>query len=525
MMGELAIRATENFFKGKKTSRFNEVIINLSKTQIKSSIDYLKSEAILLCNLDASPNVTLNYSLASPVLPSHRQWLSNVTRDLSSFIKSGMPGRERLSVAIGIAKMVKKEHHYSSFTEPLIDAITALFNHLEFQSRIDLSLIHFTAFQEVFVRMCSKAIEITKLTSFGPQFSTWSFSQLLTAKDLKLLANQLNHTSLSNTPSFRKQRIIRRLINHSQFVTRMIKLKSNGCIGKTWNCECNSRKVTLLIPKIVSKAQCLSKVNNNRYIDRMGFTYLSDGAFAITATKYWQSLGDIDGIGTTKILQQPIVKMKNGVKGWLVSRNSVYLPENINTSISILCVRGKEYLSFVLQIDSPGLLRIFENCNYTTQTGIFSVTTTSSLMINTTFKTSLDALRNSSFSHIDDTLSPVMRKLLEKKFQNALSGEDNFQISLEELKNQSWLKGWINMILDAAMPAAITFITCLAAAIAVYIGCCCCPKNCNLCRKTTNNNDIVARVEKLEHFFTFYVNDRFHELQRKDLLEATKNDS
>ena len=146
-------------------------------------------------------------------------------------------------------------------------------------------------------------------------------------------------------------------------------------------------------------------------------------------------------------------------------------------------------------------------------------------MINTTFKTSLDALRNSSFSHIDVTLSPVMRKLLEKKFQSSLSGEDNFQISLEELKNQSWLKGWINMVLDAAMPAAITFITCLAAAIAVYIGCCCCPKNCNLCRKTTNNNDIVARVEKLEHFFTFYVNDRFHELQRKDLLEATKNDS
>ena len=86
MMGELAIRATDNFFKGKKTSRINEVIINLSKSQIKGSIDYLKSETSLLCNLDASPNATLNYSLASPVLPSHRQWLSNVTRDLSSYV-------------------------------------------------------------------------------------------------------------------------------------------------------------------------------------------------------------------------------------------------------------------------------------------------------------------------------------------------------------------------------------------------------------------------------------------------------
>ena len=73
------------------------------------------------------------------------------------------------------------------------------------------------------------------------------------------------------------------------------------------------------------------------------------------------------------------------------------------------------------------------------------------------------------------------------------------------------------------MPAALTFIICLAAAIALYIGCCCCPKQCNTCCKIRNNDDdIVTRVEKLEHFFTFYVNDRFHELQCKDLLEATK---
>ena len=77
--------------------------------------------------------------------------------------------------------------------------------------------------------------------------------------------------------------------------------------------------------------------------------------------------------------------------------------------------------------------------------------------------------------------------------------------------------------LVAAMPAALTFIICLAAAIALYIGCCCCPKQCNTCCKIKNNDDdIVTRVEKLEHFFTFYVNDRFHELQCKDLLEATK---
>ena len=69
----------------------------------------------------------------------------------------------------------------------------------------------------------------------------------------------------------------------------------------------------------------------------------------------------------------------------------------------------------------------------------------------------------------------------------------------------------------------VASLVCLAAAIALYIGCCCCPKQCNTCCKIKNNDDdIVTRVEKLEHFFTFYVNDRFHELQCKDLLEATK---
>ena len=522
-MGELAIQTNENFFKGKKLSRYNEVIIELSKSQIRGAIDNLKSEALLLCNLEATPNVTFNYSLASPDLPSHRQWLSSVTQDLSSFIKRGLPGRERLSVAIGIAKMVKKEHHYKSFTEPLIEAITALFNHLEFQSRTDLSLIHFTAFQEVFVRMCSKAIEITKLTSFGPQFSKISFSQLLTTNDLKLLASQLNNTTLRSTPSFRKQRIIRRLINHSQFQTSMIKLKSKRCVGNAWNCGCNLRKVTILIPKIPSKTQCLSKVNSNKYKDEKGFTYLSDGSFALTATNFWPDLGDMNWVRATKILQQPIIKVKSNVKGWLVSRNSVFFPENLNTSISIFCDRKKKNLSSVFQISSPGLFRIFDNCNYSTLSGILSVTTTNNLMITASVNPDLETLMNSSFSRIENTLSPVMCKMLESKFQNALRGEDDFQVSLEELKSQSWLKGWIDMILEAAMPAALTFIICLAAAIALYIGCCCCPKQCNTCCKIKNNDDdIVTRVEKLEHFFTFYVNDRFHELQCKDLLEATK---
>ena len=93
----------------------------------------LKSEALMICNLEVDMNVTFNYSYVSSELPSHKQWLSSVTHELNSFIKSQLPGRQRLSVAIGVAKMIKNEHHYKSFTQPLIEAITALFNHLEFQ--------------------------------------------------------------------------------------------------------------------------------------------------------------------------------------------------------------------------------------------------------------------------------------------------------------------------------------------------------------------------------------------------------
>ena len=67
----------------------------------------LKSEALMICNLEVDMNGTFNYSYVSSELPSHKQWLSSVTHELNSFIKSQLPGRQRLSVAIGVAKMIK----------------------------------------------------------------------------------------------------------------------------------------------------------------------------------------------------------------------------------------------------------------------------------------------------------------------------------------------------------------------------------------------------------------------------------
>ena len=522
-MGELAIQATIKGFKNKKLSRYNQATLEMSKSQIEASMNNLKSEALMICNLEVDLNVTFNYSYVSSELPSHKQWLSSVTHELNSFIKSQLPGRQRLSVAIGVAKMIKNEHHYKSFTQPLIEAITALFNHLEFQSHTELSLLHLSAFQDVFVAMCRKAIEITRLTSFGPQYSSSSFSNLLSPKELKILANQINNSALGSMSSFRRQRIIRRLINHAQFQTSVTNTMSVRGVGKDWGCASSARRVSIMVPKIASNSLCLSKVNENKYKDKNGSFYLSDGSYALTATRHWTSLGDKHLGEVTKILQQPIIKVKNTTKGWLVTRNSIFFSENLNSTLQISCNGGHGNMSIAKKIASPGIFRIFDNCNYSSHSDLVSVTASNSLLRASTISPDLETLSSSSFSLIENSLSPEMCKMLENKFQNALSSEDNFQVSLEELKSQSWLKGWINSIIEAAMPAVVIFSCCLAAVAAIYIGCCCCPKKC---RKAKNNDeDLVARVEKLEHFFTFYVNDNFHKLSSTDLLEAAKHEA
>lgn len=78
-------------------------------------------------------------------------------------------------------------------------------------------------------------------------------------------------------------------------------------------------------------------------------------------------------------------------------------------------------------------------------------------------------------------------------------------------------------IIDAALPTVIIFVSFLAAFIALYICCCCCSTQRNASCTTNNWDALIPRVEKLENFFAFYVNEKFHELQNQDILEAAKN--
>ena len=172
-MGELSVKAASYALNVKKLSRYNQIILNMAGKQIQKSLDEINTESGLLCSITTGPETMLNYSIYQSSsdwkMPSHRYWLSNLTNNLNAFIKNNLPGRERLSVAIGISKMINNNQHYKSFSQPLIEAITALFNHLELQSRAETILVHFTAFQDLFVRMCDRAIQSSSLLDLNTQ--------------------------------------------------------------------------------------------------------------------------------------------------------------------------------------------------------------------------------------------------------------------------------------------------------------------------------------------------------------------
>ena len=523
-MGELSIKAATGALRVKKLSRYNQIILNMAEKQIQNSLGELKTESGLLCSITTGPETMRNYSLyqfqSDQKMPSHRSWLSNLTSNLNDFMRSNLPGRERLAVAIGVSKMIQNKQHYKSFTQPLIEAITALFNHLEAQSRAETILVHFTAFQNLFVRLCDRTIEITKLISFGPEHSSFSFSQLLSDGDLKYLAESFNNTFLNAKKSFKRQRIIQRLVNQAQFRTRSTHIVSKVCLDKMEYCSCSGRQISISIPKIVSDQLCLVKIKENKYKDKSGSLFLADETHAITVTKDWQRDGGMLWGGLVKILQAPIVKLNQNTQGWLISRNGIFFPTKTNMSISMVCNTNKgnssiSYKNATFQINTPGVFRIQEGCNYSSNNNLLSIHSPFTFQhIHASSK--LNISDSFTFLNTKNDLPMELNKLIEKKFELALLGEDELQITIADLKAQSWIRSWINMLLEYMMPALVGLLVVVVAPLSIYLIGCCFPKMCK-CGKSNDQDAIEKRVEKLEQFFTFYVSSKYHELKYNDI--------
>ena len=126
----------------------------------------------------------------------------------------------------------------------------------------------------------------------------------------------------------------------------------------------------------------------------------------------------------------------------------------------------------------------------------------------------------------ESSISSEVFSQIEKKFENALSGEDQIQVEVKSLAAQSWLMGWAGKIVEYFLPSISVITLIVLAPMMIYI-CKCLPtcKRIWCCwdRNTTDRNDLVTRVEKLETFFSYFVTTGYHDLNIADIHGLNKS--
>ena len=508
----------------------------MTSSLIDDSMEQLKQASSSICSIFSnSHNISTSHAkdrsnLIVKDFPLQRSLLSNLTKNLNGFVKAHLPGRKRLSVAIGLARFVDDQSSYKSFAQPLIQAIIKLFNHLDYQSNIERTLLHFISFQNSFIRTCDKVLETHRLLSFGPRFSTISFSQLIPATVLLPLINDLNFDFSRNMSNFKKHRFLQRLINNARFKVSFGEKENEGCLSSQFDsCSCTVRNVTLSIPKILDEQKCLTSIKGkkNKFKDNDGSYYLSDANQMITLSKRKFMIKDgTFGSFFLRILNPPLVRIDDNIPALLTSENSVYFPNMLNDTFFISCANIKTNSS--LRIKGPGLIRIYSGCNYTSSRNtILILNSDANTILN--IKNEQNPFKNFSFQINVNKLPMDVFNQIEKKFENALAGEDQIQMEIKSLEAQSWLQKWINRLIEYALPSASILGLIIVGPIVIYISCQCLPscKGKKYCGRSNRINvvdgdDIRTRVEKLEIFFSYFITTSYHELKPDDILALKK---
>ena len=145
--GEHAKFSLEKILKDNQVSSYNRETIKLTVSSIDESCYNLKQAAASICllsdshvhNQSSAYQVASNRVLREPT--NRRSMISNLSLALDNYVSAHLPGRQRLSVAIGISKFVKSQKPYKSFAQPLVNAIVRLFQQLDSQSYTELNLI------------------------------------------------------------------------------------------------------------------------------------------------------------------------------------------------------------------------------------------------------------------------------------------------------------------------------------------------------------------------------------------------
>ena len=123
---------------------------------------------------------------------------------------------------------------------------------------------------------------------------------------------------------------------------------------------------------------------------------------------------------------------------------------------------------------------------------------------------------------------------MEMKFSEALLSEDRLQLKLNEIAAQSWfqvfLSRWMEYSLPFLVPAGAAVITFVTVPVLLYFKCCCCCKSgkclsSTTCAKNqkTNLSNLEERVSKLETFFEFFIQDRYHHISENDVKQKIVN--
>ena len=522
-----------------KLSDLDSHSVEISIYQIRADISELERLAQGLCFLSPGSVEGLGrrrLGLFNFSHPEAKLWASSMSRALEGFITSKLPERQRLAVAIGISSFVPDRKAYPSFTQPLIDSFLKISDSLAKQIHNEAFLAKVTTFQNFFSKNVEKLISVRALLDLGPSSTRATFSQLISAKDISLLASMLSHNHITQ---FKKNRIIRRIINKSDFTVVSTVEKTNYCVNKDDYCECSGSRVELHIPMPDPTQACLAKYGINKFINSnlpSIYHFLANERDSLTLTR-----GGMDGDRRKQLvtlLKPPYIRIKEQFDGVLVAGAGVFLPKGLPGPISFSCnnaTSGKVSTYSLTHRLAPGLLRTPAHCLIQSRDGdIVFINPTPSQELNlskpTLLNSNVTSLLDSElnlFQPLGGWLSKKQIKEIEGGLKNAISAEDFIQGRVRVLESVTWIY-WLTWYI-APVFGSILLITLAATVIYILISCnCCCCFSCSRCKSAKPEqgetpDQLSIDIARLKGAFSLFVNSDFEDLELETIKQRLED--
>ena len=536
-MGKHVQNGALSEFRNRILTQQNEIALRLNQEQVARSISELEDSAHLICNIRTVPkqlNVSMfsNQSSSSRHQKNSETWIRSLNQDLQKFSNT-LPTHQRLAVATGIAAFVHKHgNQFGSLVKPLIQSISTLFRHLQHESETQMSLLQFISFSSIFARISEKTVQTNRLLMFGQSSSKSMLSELIGKNETKQLMAIVQSSFLNQYSEFTQERILQRMINHADFYVTQNNSKSDACEHFPDSCLCSYRKVKINFPLLQKQRYCMKKQNDYNFKWQNG-TVLADGKNAIAITRQMNSDGAWGGL--VQLLRPPVIQLNNGVRAFLVSSQSVMFPDGLHERVLIECFLSNTMRknSSYLSIPAQSVLRLTIGCNYTSNQikVTYPIMTTKAKYHNI----EIDQIKDFSVLHFDHKIDKRILNMMEQRFSESLLNEDLLHMRINEIASQSWLQTfflkWVDYTLPYLLPAGTIILILILVPTVLYFNCCCCGCKQGKCRSSTicvknqepHLADLENRVSKLETFFEFFIQDKYHQISERDVRTKIEN--